>query len=74
MKCDFWASLLACTFASPCLGCKPNVKVATCRKREKKKEGAFIDDKAKTPLVLIVFFGQSFNVLRPCLGSIPKGV
>jgi hypothetical protein len=27
MKCDLRASLLACTFASPCLGRKPKVKV-----------------------------------------------
>jgi hypothetical protein len=30
MKCDFWASFLACIFASPCLGRKPKAKVATC--------------------------------------------
>jgi len=29
MKCDFRASLLAYTFASPCLGHEPKVKVAT---------------------------------------------
>jgi hypothetical protein len=29
MKCDSQASLLACTFASPCLGCKPKARVAT---------------------------------------------
>jgi hypothetical protein len=27
MKCDFSTSLLACIFASPCLGCEPKVKV-----------------------------------------------
>jgi len=29
MRCDFWASLLACTLASPCFGYKPKVKVVT---------------------------------------------
>jgi len=29
MKCDSWASLLAYTFASPCFGHKPKVRVAT---------------------------------------------
>jgi len=29
MKCDSWASLLARTFASPCLGREPNAKVVT---------------------------------------------
>jgi len=29
MKCDFQASLLARTFASPCLGCNPKARVAT---------------------------------------------
>jgi hypothetical protein len=29
MKCDSWASLLAHTLASPCLGCEPKAKVAT---------------------------------------------
>jgi len=29
MKCDYWASLLARTFASPCLGREPKVRVAT---------------------------------------------
>jgi hypothetical protein len=29
MKCDSWASLLACTFASFCFGRKPKAKVAT---------------------------------------------
>jgi hypothetical protein len=29
MKCDSWASLLAHTFTSPCLGCEPKTKVAT---------------------------------------------
>ncbi len=29
MKCDSWASLLARTFVSPCLGCEPKVRVAT---------------------------------------------
>jgi hypothetical protein len=29
MKCDSKASLLARTFVSPCLGCKPKVKLAT---------------------------------------------
>jgi hypothetical protein len=29
MKCDSWASLLARTFASPCLGYEPKAKVAT---------------------------------------------
>jgi hypothetical protein len=29
MKCDSWASLLACTFASPCLGHKPKARVVT---------------------------------------------
>jgi len=29
MKCDSWASLLAQTFASPFLGCKPKARVAT---------------------------------------------
>ncbi len=27
MKCDSWASFLACTFASPCLGCEPKARV-----------------------------------------------
>jgi len=30
MKCDSRVSLLAHTFASPCLGRKPKAKVATC--------------------------------------------
>jgi hypothetical protein len=29
MKCDSQASLLACTFASPCLGREPKAKVVT---------------------------------------------
>jgi hypothetical protein len=29
MRCDSWASLLACTLASPCLGHEPKVRVAT---------------------------------------------
>ncbi len=29
MKCDSQASLLVRTFASPCLGCKPKVRVTT---------------------------------------------
>jgi hypothetical protein len=29
MKCDPQSSLLACTFASPCLGREPKVRVAT---------------------------------------------
>jgi hypothetical protein len=29
MKCDFQASLLACTFASPCLGREPKTRVTT---------------------------------------------
>ncbi len=29
MKCDYWASLLARTFTSPCFGRKPKAKVAT---------------------------------------------
>jgi hypothetical protein len=29
MKCDSQASFLACTFASPCLGHKPKVRVVT---------------------------------------------
>ncbi len=29
MKCDSWASFLARTFASPCLGCEPKARVAT---------------------------------------------
>jgi hypothetical protein len=29
MKCDSWASFLAYTFASPCLGRKPKAKVMT---------------------------------------------
>jgi hypothetical protein len=29
MKCDSPTSLLVCTFASPCLGCKPKAKIAT---------------------------------------------
>jgi len=29
MKCDSWASLLARTLASPCLGCEPKARVAT---------------------------------------------
>jgi hypothetical protein len=33
MKCDFWASLLARTFASPCFGCEPKAKVMTCHVR-----------------------------------------
>ncbi len=42
----------------------------------KKEEGAFIDDKAKSPFGSYCFFFlvQSFKVFRPCLGSIPKGV
>jgi hypothetical protein len=31
MKCDSRASLLACTFASPCFGHKPKVRVVTRR-------------------------------------------
>jgi len=34
MKCDSQASLLARTFASPCLGHKPKVRVATCSKEK----------------------------------------
>jgi hypothetical protein len=30
MKCDSWASFLACIFASPCFSRKPKVRVATC--------------------------------------------
>jgi len=29
MRCDSWASLLARTFASPCFGCEPKVRVVT---------------------------------------------
>jgi hypothetical protein len=29
MRCDSWASLLACILASPCLGCEPKVRVVT---------------------------------------------
>jgi hypothetical protein len=29
MECDSWDSLLARTFASPCLNCEPNFKVMT---------------------------------------------
>jgi hypothetical protein len=29
MRCDFWASLLARTFVSPCIGHKPKARVAT---------------------------------------------
>jgi hypothetical protein len=29
MRCDSWASLLARTFASPCLGHEPKARVAT---------------------------------------------
>jgi hypothetical protein len=29
MKYDSWASLLAHSFASPCFGCEPKVRVAT---------------------------------------------
>jgi hypothetical protein len=29
MKCDYQVSLLACTFASPCLGHEPKARVAT---------------------------------------------
>jgi hypothetical protein len=29
MKCESWASLLACTFTNPCLGCDPKARVAT---------------------------------------------
>jgi hypothetical protein len=29
MKCDFQASLLGCTFASPCFGHEPKARVAT---------------------------------------------
>jgi hypothetical protein len=35
MKCDFQASFMALTFVSPCLGCKPKVKVAIIRLRNK---------------------------------------
>jgi hypothetical protein len=31
MKCDSWASFLACTLASPCLGREPKVRAATKR-------------------------------------------
>jgi len=33
MRCDSWASLLARTLASPCLGHEPKVRVATKTKR-----------------------------------------
>ncbi len=29
MKCNSWASLLACTFISPCFGCEPKARVVT---------------------------------------------
>jgi len=29
MKCDSWASFLACTFVSPCFSHKPKAKVVT---------------------------------------------
>jgi hypothetical protein len=32
MRCDSRASLLACTIASPCLGCEPKVRVVTHKK------------------------------------------
>jgi hypothetical protein len=43
MRCDFRASLLACTLASPCLDHKPKARVATQMTRihdfkEKEKE------------------------------------
>jgi len=31
MKCDSWASLLACTFASLCFGREPKVRATTTR-------------------------------------------
>jgi hypothetical protein len=34
MKCDSWASLLACTFVSPCFGRAFKAKVATIETRE----------------------------------------
>jgi hypothetical protein len=37
MKCDSQASLLARTFASPCLGHKPKVRVATTMEQVRKE-------------------------------------
>jgi hypothetical protein len=31
MRCDSWASLLACTLVSPCLSHEPKVRVATTK-------------------------------------------
>jgi len=31
MRCDSWASLLACNLANPCLGREPKAKVATTK-------------------------------------------
>jgi hypothetical protein len=36
IKCDSRASLLACTFASPCLGHEPKARVATSILKRKK--------------------------------------
>jgi hypothetical protein len=36
MKCDSQASLLACIFASPCLGYEPKARVTTKMKKMKK--------------------------------------
>jgi hypothetical protein len=46
MKCDFWASLLAHTFTSPCLGCEPKVKVVTPKEKvkEAKKKGEEVNE------------------------------
>jgi hypothetical protein len=43
MRCDSWASLLARTLASPCLGCNPKARVATIEMVETKLDFNKVD-------------------------------
>jgi hypothetical protein len=59
MKCDSRASLLACTFVSPCLGYKPKARVAT---------------HGKVDLKLIPRWHafEDISILLGCFGDVPQ--
>jgi hypothetical protein len=60
MRCDSWASLLACNLASPCLGREPKAKVATnyITKLHKGKM-----DEKMSPQIVLLWGKRAYSVV-----------
>jgi hypothetical protein len=70
MKCDSWASLLAHTFASPCFGREPKVRIATFLVTTSRNLMVCVLAQLMVFIFSLVYITQEFRKCSKLIGNI----